>query len=163
MLKPETKYNEYDEHDSNILDIVNSINDINILIDKLIILLIKIQDEGKDYDETNQFINKCITLSNQSIDEIFNWLKEKQNESKYIFFLGFFYYNNLSLEENNDEGFKSFLKAAKDNYPIAQVYLGICYHEGFGTEINDGLAFNWMQKAAENESIIGQNILAYYY
>src|SRR6266498_2998907 len=131
--------------------------------DKLIMLLIKMHDEGKDFNETKQFINNRITLSKQSMDDVFNWLKENQNESKYIFFLGFFYHNKFSLEENDGEGFVFFLKSAEDSYPIAQVYLSICYNEGIGTEISNDLAFNWIQKAAENESIIGQNILGCYY
>ena len=135
------KYNPY------ISELVNSANNVNILIDKLITLLIKVQDEGKDFNETKYFIKKCITLSSQSIDDVLNWLKENQNESKYIFLLGFFYHNKFSLEENNSEGFIFFLKAAEDSYPIAQVYLSMCYNKGFGTEINNNLAFNWIIKA----------------
>ena len=150
------KYNPY------ISEIVNSDN-VNILIDKLIILLIKVQDEGNDFNETKYFINNCITLSSQSIDDVLNWLKENQKELKYIFLLGFFYHNKFSLEEYNSEGFIFFLKAAEESYPIAQVYLSMCYNKGFGTEISNNLAFNWIQKAAENESIIGQNILGCYY
>src|SRR6266542_3015018 len=150
------KYNPY------ISEIVNS-DDINILIDKLITLLIKVQDESKNFSETKYFIKNCITISSQSIDDVLKWLKENQNKSKYVFLLGFFYHNKFSLEENNSEGFVFFLKAAEDSYPIAQVYLSRCYIKGFGTEISNNLAFNWIQKAAENESIIGQNILGCYY
>ncbi len=46
---------------------------VSILIDELITLLIKIQDEGNTYIESKYFINQCITLSN----DIFNWLLEK--------------------------------------------------------------------------------------
>ena len=46
---------------------------------------------------------------------------------------------------------------------ITQAYLSICYKEGFGTEIDYILAFNWMQKAVENESICGQLNLDVYY
>src|SRR6266496_5751737 len=148
---------------TNTSEIVNSADNINILIDKLITILIEVLDGGKDFDETKHYINNCISLSSQSVDDVLNWLKENQNESKYIFLLGFFYHNKFSLEENNSEGFVFFLKAAEDSYPIAQVYLSICYNKGFGTEINNNLAFNWMQRAAENGSIIGQNMLGNYY
>src|SRR6266542_49949 len=150
-------------NNSYISEIINPADNINILTDKLITFLIKIQDEGKDFNETKYFIRDCISISSRSIDDVLNWLKENQNESKYIFLLGFFYHNKFSLEENNSEGFVFFLKAAEDSYPIAQVYLSICYIKGFGTEISNNLAFNWIQKAAENESIIGHNILGYYY
>jgi len=104
-----------------ISEIINSADNINILIDKSITLLIKVQDEGKDFNEMKYFIKDCIAISSQTIDDILNWLKENQNEPKYIFLLGFFYHNNFSLEENSSEGFVFFRKAAEDNYPIAQV------------------------------------------
>jgi len=44
------------------------------------------------------FIKNCITISSQTIDDILKWLKENQNEPKYIFLLRFFYHNNFSLE-----------------------------------------------------------------
>ncbi|CAI2179973.1 8911_t:CDS:2, partial [Funneliformis geosporum] len=104
-------------------DDISEIDNNNILIDKLFKLLIKIVNEGKNFDETKDFLNKCIILSARSTDDIFNWLNENQNESKNIFFLGIFsYYNMLSLDENNYEGFMCFLKSAND-YPIAQLYL----------------------------------------
>src|SRR6266498_4986382 len=142
MLKSKTN-NPY------VSEINNSADNVNILIDKLITLLIKVQDEGKDFKETKYFINNCITLTSQSMDDVLNWLKENQNKSKYVFLLGFFYHNKFSLKENNSEGFEFFLKAAEDSYPIAQVYLSRCYIKGFGTEISNNLAFNWIQKAAE--------------
>src|SRR6266498_1767093 len=101
------KYNPY------ISELVNSANNVNILIDKLITLLIKVQNEGKGFNETKHFIKNCITLSSQSIDDVLNWLKKNQNEPKYIFLLGFFYHNKF----NNNRGFVFFLKAAENNYP----------------------------------------------
>jgi len=62
-------------------------------------------------------------------------------ESKYLFFLGFFYFNNVIIEKNKNEAFKLFLKAVK-NYPIVQVYLAKCYKKGIKTTINHNLAFN---------------------
>ena len=41
-----------------------------------------------DFYETKRFINNCIDFSSQSIDDVFNWLKENQNESKYVFLFG---------------------------------------------------------------------------
>ena len=60
----------------------------------MITLLIKTQDEGNSINEARHFINHCISLSNQSSNDIFEWLKENQSKSPYIFFLGFFYYND---------------------------------------------------------------------
>ena len=55
------------------MEIFNSEDTTSILIDKLITLLIKTQDEGGSFIESKYFINQCITLSN----DIFNWLLEK--------------------------------------------------------------------------------------
>src|SRR6266542_708367 len=111
MSKAESKHDKCSPY---ISEIINSTDNINILTDKLIVFLIKMHNEGKDFNETKHFINKCITLSSQSMDDVFNWLKKNQNESKYIFFLGFFYHNKYTLEENRGKGFKCFLKAAED-------------------------------------------------
>ncbi|CAI2188115.1 17863_t:CDS:2 [Funneliformis geosporum] len=133
---------------------------INTLIDKLINLLIKTQDDGNNFNETEHFINHCIFLLTRNLYEIFEWLKENQVKSYYQFFLGIIYYN---VEKNFNEAYKLFYKASENNYPIAQVYLANCYKTGLGTEINYNLAFKWMQKAAENESICGQLNLGIYY
>uniref|UniRef100_U9SX76 Protein kinase domain-containing protein n=1 Tax=Rhizophagus irregularis (strain DAOM 181602 / DAOM 197198 / MUCL 43194) TaxID=747089 RepID=U9SX76_RHIID len=146
------------------LEIFNITDDINILIDKLIILLIKTQEEENSIKETKHFINHCISLSNQTSSDIFEWLKENQTNSSYIFFLGFFYFNEFTLEEKNDEkAFKLILKAAKGDYPIAQVYLSISYRYGIGTEIDYSSAIYWIKKAVNNGSICGQLYLANYY
>ncbi|CAI2174991.1 20094_t:CDS:2 [Funneliformis geosporum] len=103
-----------------IFDVEDS---IDILIDKLIVLLIKTHDEGNDFNETKHFINQCIFLSNQNSNNIFEWLKENQVESKHVYLLGFFYFNNINFEKNNNKAFKLFLSASTNNYSIAQVYL----------------------------------------
>src|SRR4051812_25326137 len=121
MSKAETKHVEC----LNISETINPTDNINILINKLYILLIKIQ--FKDFKETKQFINDCIAITTQVTVDIFNWIKEYQYESKYVLLLGMFsYYNILSLEEN--EAFLYFLKIA-DNCPIAQLHLGRCYNK----------------------------------
>ncbi len=159
--------NKYKPHILNqaeklFLEIFDAADSMDILIDKLIVLLIKTQDEGNNFNEMKNFIDQCIFLSNQKSNDIFEWLKENQIESKYLFFLGFLYFNNINFEEDRTDAFKLFLKAAKNDYPIAQVYLSECYREGIGTEINYNLAFNWMQKAVENESTCGQLNLGIY-
>ncbi|CAB4380858.1 unnamed protein product [Rhizophagus irregularis] len=62
-------------------EIFNVTDNINILTDKLIMLLIKTQDEGNNIDETKLFINHCIFLSNQTSNVIFEWLKENQTNN----------------------------------------------------------------------------------
>src|SRR5205085_3744212 len=84
-------------------------DDTNTIVDKLIMLLIRIHDEnGYNFMETNLFINQCIFLINQPQDNILDWLLRNQTSSKYIFFLGFLCYNGIIVEENSDEAFKLF-------------------------------------------------------
>ncbi|CAI2167257.1 5712_t:CDS:2 [Funneliformis geosporum] len=162
----ETIYNEYSlqhvliQAEKLFMEIYDMDDSIDILVCKLIRLIIKTHDEGNNCNETEHLINHCIFLSNRTSNEIFEWLKEHQLNSKYQFFLGFLYFN---LEKNDNEAFKLFLSSSESNYPIAQVYVASCYKAGFGTEINYNLAFKWMQKAVENKSIYGQINLSNYY
>src|ERR1044072_6709778 len=56
---------------------------IEIVINKLIMLLIKIQDKkGYNFMETNQFISQCITLSNLTTSNISNWILNNQTDRK---------------------------------------------------------------------------------
>ena len=48
-------------------------------------------------------------------------IENNQIESKYLFFLGFFFINDINFGEDRNKAFKLFLKAAENNYPIAQV------------------------------------------
>ncbi|CAI2172263.1 4274_t:CDS:2 [Funneliformis geosporum] len=105
---------------------INPTDNINTLIDKLFTLLIKTQDEGKNFDETKNFLNKCIAFSTQSTDAVFNWLKVNHNESKFSFLLGIFYYYNMLILKNNNNEFKYFQKASID-YPVSQLHLGLNY------------------------------------
>ena len=79
---------------------------IDILVDKLITLLIKTQDEGNTLNESKHFINQCITLSNRIQSDIFNWLTENRTKPQYVFFLGFFYFQGIEIEKNHDEAFQ---------------------------------------------------------
>src|ERR1051325_2670746 len=140
-------------------------DNIETVINKLITLLIKIQDEkGYNFIETNQLIGQCIlTLSSKTSENIFSWLVEKQTKPQYIFFLGFLYYNGIILEKNNNSAFTLFSKASEDNCSIAQAYLSKCYQTGVGTEVNNILAITYLHNAIENNSICGQLYLGNLY
>ncbi|PKK65004.1 kinase-like protein [Rhizophagus irregularis] len=138
---------------------------IEKIVDKLITLLIKVQDKrGYNFMETNQFINQCINLYDQiPSNDIFNWLVNNQTKPQYIFLLGFLYYNGIIIENNIHEAFKLFSKASEDNYHIAQVYLSKCYQLGTGTEINIPLAIICLRNAIGNNSICAQLYLGNLY
>ncbi|GBC52592.2 uncharacterized protein OCT59_028773 [Rhizophagus irregularis] len=133
-------------------------------IDKLITFIIKKHDKGYTFDQIQQLLDQ-ITLQFDQITNnlIINWLTKNQDKSAYIWLFGLLYYYGIGIEENDNKSFELFLKAAENNYSIAQVYLAKCYDDGYGTEVNKNLAFNWYQKAVENRSIVGQFYLGYCY
>ncbi|CAI2163791.1 3472_t:CDS:2 [Funneliformis geosporum] len=141
-----------------ISEMINSTDNINNLIDKLFILLVKIQNESKNFYETKHFLNKCITLSTRSTDEIFIWLNENQYESKYALILGiFYYYNMLGLDKDNNNEAYNLIKTANTQYNHALLY------KGKGIEKNLEKAFYWYQKSAENNVAVAQLRLALLY
>src|SRR5205823_4144752 len=106
-------------------------DDTSTIVDKLIMLLIRIHDEkGYNFMETNLFINQCVFLLNQPQNNILDWLLRNQTSPQYIFFLGFLYFNGIIVEESSNKAFNLFSKASEDNYHIAQVYLSKCYQSG---------------------------------
>ncbi|CAI2197599.1 9091_t:CDS:2, partial [Funneliformis geosporum] len=86
-------------------------------------------------------------------------LTKNQNKSQYIWLFGLLYYNNIDVKENHNKAFELFSNA-KDDCSIAQVYFAKCFYDGYGTEKNYNIAFNYYQKSAKNKSIIGQYYLA---
>ncbi|RIA81104.1 kinase-like domain-containing protein [Glomus cerebriforme] len=134
---------------------INNIN--NIIVDKLIEFIIKKHNEGIIFDHIQPLIEEHILRFDQSSNKIIDWLLKNQVKPQHIYLLGVFYYYNIgNINENDSKAFGLFSQASKDNYSIAQVYLGKCYEDGYGVECNKDLAFNWYQKSVENGSIIGQ-------
>ncbi|UZO01302.1 uncharacterized protein OCT59_012403 [Rhizophagus irregularis] len=105
----------------------------NIIVQKLIKVINRKHDkESINFRDFQQFINQQVFELNLSSNNLIKWLTKQ--------------YKALEL----------FLKASKDNYLTAQVYLGKCYNDGYGIKCNKNLAFDWYRKSAENDSIIGQ-------
>ncbi|CAI2182978.1 12858_t:CDS:2, partial [Funneliformis geosporum] len=91
----------------------------------------------------------------------------------------------IGVNEDHNKALKLFLKAAEDNYPIAQVYLaksfelyeklakkeiadaqfqlGNCFNYGIGTKIDEVQAVCWYTKAAINGDIVASFTLKMYY
>ncbi|CAI2179071.1 11925_t:CDS:2 [Funneliformis geosporum] len=132
---------------------------LNSFIEDLIICIIKKHDEGILLDRINQYVIQQILEANQNTNNLIEWLTKNQNKSQYIWLFALFYYNNIDVNENHKKAFELF-SIAKDDCLIAQVYFAKCYYDGYGTEKNYNLAFNYYQKSAKNESIIGQYYLA---
>ncbi len=58
---------------------------------------------------------------------------------------------------------RDFYMLAKDGDPEAQYQLACCYHNGYGVEENDSLAFVWAKKSAEQNYPAGLYFLAFCY
>jgi TPR repeat protein len=136
----------------------------NIIVEKLIMVINKKHDkESIVFDQIQKFINQQISELSQNSEKFIKWLSKNQVNPQYIYLLGLFYYYNIDIEENSSKAFELFSQASKDEYSIAQVYLGKCYNDGYGIKCNQNLAFNWYQKSAENGSIIGQIKFFFFY
>ncbi|GBC38035.2 kinase-like domain-containing protein [Rhizophagus irregularis DAOM 181602=DAOM 197198] len=143
-----------------ILNLTNLTDNVEKIVDKLIDHLIRIHDELCYIPtEAKEIINQNI----QNIDKflqikIFDWLIRNQTSSKYIFFRGFLYYNGIIIiEKDEDKAIRLFSKASKDNYPIAQFYLGKCYENGNGIKKDNFKAFKYYEKA----SISGNKVVQF--
>ncbi|GBB89765.1 hypothetical protein RclHR1_16560006 [Rhizophagus clarus] len=147
------------------LSSINLIESIyGAVADKLISYIIKKHDRGITFDQVQQLISKKILQLNQNVNDLIDWLSKNQDKSQYIWFLGLFYYNNIVIKENNSvKAFELFLKAANNNYSIAQIYLAKCYYDGYGINCNKKIAFDWCKRAVNNGSIIGKFYLGYCY
>ncbi|GBB92301.1 hypothetical protein RclHR1_00020004 [Rhizophagus clarus] len=132
--------------------------------DKLINYIIKKHDGGINFDQVQQLIDKKILQLNQNSNKLLDWLSKNQDESRYVWFLGLFYYYNIGIEENSYiKTFELFLNSANNNCSIAQVYLAKCYYDGYGTNCDKKLTFYWYKKSVDNGSIIGKFYLGYCY
>ncbi|CAI2182962.1 17090_t:CDS:2, partial [Funneliformis geosporum] len=131
------------------------LSDDELAANEFIVFIIRKHDEGITIEQIQQLINQQILKLKHDIQGLKKWLLKNQNKSQYIWFLGLFYYYSIGVNEDHNKALKLFLKAAEDNYPIAQVYLAKCYYN------NDKvLSFKWYQKSAEHESSIGEFYLA---
>ncbi|GES81544.1 kinase-like domain-containing protein [Rhizophagus clarus] len=148
-----------------LLDLTDLTDNVETIVDKLIDHLIRMHDELSYIPiDTKEIIDQNIQNLNKPLqNKISDWLIKNQISSKYIFFRGFLYYSGIIVKKNEDKAFGLFSKASKDNYSIAQIYLGKCYENGNGIEKDDSKAFEWYEKAAKNGNKIAQYNLGCFY
>jgi TPR repeat protein len=153
MIDDNCSLNTCDFVKNNLLLNLTGLTSSNIekIINKLIDHLIRMHDEwGYILIETKEIIYRNIESISRPLQiQIFDWLIKNKTSSKYIFFCGFLYYNGIIVNRDEDKAFGLLLKASKNNYPIAQVYLGKLYKE-------PKTAFYWYQKSAKNGNKLAQ-------
>ncbi|CAB4433706.1 unnamed protein product [Rhizophagus irregularis] len=154
MIDDDYSLNTFDYVKNNLLipNLTDFTNNVEKIVDKLIDHLIRMHDELCYLPtEAREIINQNLQDLDKFLQiKIFDWLIRNQTSSKYIFFRGFLYYNGIIIiEKDEDKAFGLFSKASKDNYPIAQLYLGKLHKD-------PKKAFYWYQKSVENGSKLAQ-------
>jgi hypothetical protein len=133
------------------------------LVNNIVELIFKEIDEERDQNVRNQVISDNLNSNNISLLEIYNWLQNNQNEPDFIFLLGYFNYFEIGTDRNNEEAFKLFIKASRENHIISQYYVGLCYEFGHGTAKNETSAFDYFKKIADENYALGQLKIGYFY
>ena len=76
--------------------------------------------------------------------------------------LGIYYDSGYGgLNQSSAIAFEWYLRAAQNNVPEAQCYVGMAYHLGRGVNQSDEKAVEWYRMAAENKDSIAQNNLGW--
>lgn len=62
------------------------------------------------------------------------------------------YNQGVGTQKNLEEAFNIFLKHAKMGYADAQAFVALFYYRGYGVEVSEKKASNWMDRARSNDS-----------
>ncbi|EXX77607.1 Kic1p [Rhizophagus irregularis DAOM 197198w] len=105
--------------------------------------------------------------------KIYKQLLDNQNDLDFIFLLGYFYYVGIETSKNYESAFRLFKCASnisnnnasgqKKSYILANYYVGICYHKGYGTAKNEKLAIGYFNEVANKDFAAGQLNIGYCY
>ncbi|GBC22181.2 kinase-like domain-containing protein [Rhizophagus irregularis DAOM 181602=DAOM 197198] len=145
----------------------NKVNEDNetkkALVNKIVELIFGEINEEKDQNIRNQNIYDNLNSNKITLLEIYNWLLINQNEPNFVFLLGYFNYFETGTDKNNDEAFRLFNKASKENHILSQYYVGLCYEFGHGTLKDEDLAFENFKNIADKNYALGQFKTGYFY
>ncbi|CAI2167752.1 11179_t:CDS:2 [Funneliformis geosporum] len=106
------------------LEIFDEEDSMEVLIDKLILLLIKTQDDGNGFNETRHLINQCILLSNREAFKLF--LSASMNNYPIVqVYLANCYKDGYGIELNYKLAFYWIQKAIRNKSIFGQLILGL--------------------------------------
>ncbi|GES80240.1 kinase-like domain-containing protein [Rhizophagus clarus] len=136
-----------------------------IIVSGLVDLFIRVTNEGKDREQRRSIINNYLSLRDVTIEEIYEWLNNNHKaDPSYEYFLGYLNFSGIGTSFNMDKAFIYFYKASLGHHSMSQYYLGICYEFGFGTKINEKLAFECYERSAkQGDSVVGKFALGICY
>ncbi|EXX65228.1 Skt5p [Rhizophagus irregularis DAOM 197198w] len=130
------------------------------IINEIVEFIFKLVNVGKNPYE---YIFDHFDSRNITSQEIYNWLIDNQNNLDSNFLLGYFNYYGIEISDNIIQAFNLFIKASEQDHTLAQVYVGLCYEFGYGTEKNEKIAFKFFEKVANKNYPSGINYLGYFY
>jgi hypothetical protein len=122
---------------------ISSEYNFDMVVNEIILLLENIGMGLRKYGIVNYLHNHNTTLQG-----IYNWLLNNQNNSNSVFLLGVFYHFGIEINVDLQKAFELYRNAADSDNAPGIISLGYCYQKGIGTSIDYQNAFKLYQKAA---------------
>ncbi|GBC06381.1 hypothetical protein RclHR1_00680025 [Rhizophagus clarus] len=130
-------------------------------VDKLVSFISKELNEEKDGRIRKKHVLDYIKDLEINSQDIYNWLLYNQLTPKFIYLLGYFYYNGIGTDCDKQKAFELYQEAAKLENNEAQFDLANMYRED--THRNYHKAFELFKKLADKEYPSGISMLGYCY
>lgn len=81
------------------------------------------------------------------------WLDKGIENQEVLFTIGKYYYDGKYVEQNYSKAVRYFSNSAKQGFPLAQYYMGLCFLYGQGLEADEERAIECLKIAVENKNI----------
>jgi hypothetical protein len=133
--------------------------DFDRIVDEINDFIIKLYNGGISKYLLKEQITEYLNNYNISLQEIYNWLLNNQDNPNFSFLLGFFNAYGIETSQNNEKAFKLFIYATEKNHMLAQFHVAVCYLLGNGTLKNEKLAFEYAEKLANKNFALGQLLI----
>ncbi|PKK73448.1 kinase-like protein [Rhizophagus irregularis] len=144
----------------------------NVIINELIDFIFTIT-EKKELTLIKQNIIDYFDKNELDSLKIYKQLLDYQNDVDSIVLLGYFYYIGIETSKNYEKAFQLFKYASNissnsasrqtKSYILANYYVGICYHKGYGITKNEKLAIEYFNEVANKDFAAGQLNVGYCY
>jgi TPR repeat protein len=137
--------------------------DLSIVIDKLLNIYFKQLNEEKERKVRMRNILNNINNFNINLQEIIYWLLNNQNDSNFIYLLGYFTHQGIGVNCDTKKAFKLFQQAANLEHNEAQLELAYMCIDREGVYKNYDKAFELSKNLAKKGFSYGMNLLGYCY
>ncbi|GBC08699.1 hypothetical protein RclHR1_08310007 [Rhizophagus clarus] len=137
--------------------------DLSIIIDELVDIYFKEVNEGKEEKVRKQVVLNYINNHELNLQEFYFFLLNNQNDSNFIYLLGYFNLHGIGSKVNIQKALELFQKAVKLDNNAAHFDLATIYMDGFNIGNNYYEAFALSNKLAKKGYSSGINLLGYCY